>query len=231
VKLRHYICTVVGVVALVAAAAWAKHGYSSPTTTLSLRIGETYDEIVKESTYAVVKNSDPPDEKPYYDGSTWISRPAVVIVFNDPEHGFTLPPTKFAGIGYDDRRVITITTSPMLDPLPFDEAITLLNRLQADFKKAGWAPIERSGERPPEWFDTQTTAGLAELRRGNSIELIVPHKYSMYLNFVCWDECYPGPNAKSVYLIDVGIGRGHDTWTASGRASAPRAIPAGGGLQ
>ena len=194
------------IVAFVAVAAWAKHDYSVPTTTLSVRIGETYDEVVKGSTYAVVRNSDPPDEKPYYSGSTWISKPAVVIVFNDPEHGFTLPPTKFAGIGYEDRRVVTMTTSPMLDPLPFDEAIALLNRLQTDFKKAGWEPIDRSGERLPTWFDTQTAAGLAELRTGNTRELVVEDKYGMFFNFKCWEECYPKPSAKSVYLIDVSMG-------------------------
>ncbi len=201
-----YICAVVGIAAVVAAAVWAKYDYLVPTTTLSLRIGETYDDVIKGSTYPVVRNSVPPSEKPYYGGSTWISRPAVVIVFNDPEHGFTLPPTKFAGIGYEDRKVVTITSSPMLDALPFDEAIVLLNRLQADFKKARWEPIERSGERPPTWFDTETVAGLAELRAGGSRELVVGDKYFVYLNFKCWDECYPAPNAKSVYLIDVGIG-------------------------
>ena len=205
-KRHRCIYAVVGVVALVAIALWAKHDYSVPTTTLSLRIGEPYDEVVKGSTYPVVKNSDQPDEKPYYDGSTWISRPAVVIVFDDPEHGFTLPPTKFGAVGYADRKVVTITSSPMLDALPFEEAITLLNRLQADFKKARWEPIERSGERPPTWFDTETVAGLAELRAGDSRELVVGDKYGMILNFKCWDECYPAPNAKSVYLIDVSMG-------------------------
>jgi len=170
-KRHRYIYALVGVVALIAAAVWAKHDWLVPTTTLSVRIGETYDDVVRGSTYPVVRNSDPPDEKPYYSGSTWISRPAVVIVFNDPEHGFTLPPTKFAGIGYEDRRVVTITTSPMLDPLSFDEAIALLNRLQADFKKAGWQPTRTSADGPPDWFDTRSPAGIKELRVGGSREL------------------------------------------------------------
>jgi len=153
-----------------------------------------------------VRNSDPPDEKPYYSGSTWISRPAVVIVFNDPEHGFTLPPTKFAGIGYEDRRVVTITTSPMLDPLSFDEAIALLNRLQADFKKAGWQPTRTSADGPPDWFDTRSPAGIKELRVGGSRELSATKRYGMDFNFKCWEECRPEPSAKSVYLIDVSIG-------------------------
>jgi len=205
-KRHRYIYALVGVVALIAAAVWAKHDWLVPTTTLSVRIGETYDDVVRGSTYPVVRNSDPPDEKPYYSGSTWISRPAVVIVFNDPEHGFTLPPTKFAGIGYEDRRVVTITTSPMLDPLSFDEAIALLNRLQADFKKAGWQPTRTSADGPPDWFDTRSPAGIKELRVGGSRELSATKALRMYLNFDCWEECRPAPSAKSLYLIDVSIG-------------------------
>jgi hypothetical protein len=205
-KRRRYIYVSVGVVALVAAAVWAKHVSSVPTTTLSLRIGETYDEVVKGSTFPVVRNSDPPDEKPNYDGSTWISKPAVVIVFNDPEHSFTLPPTKFAGIGYENRRVVTITTSPMLDPLPFDEAIALLNRLQADFKRARWHPTQTSADGPPDWFDTRSPEGIKELRVGGSRELSATERYRMDFNFKCWEECRPEPSAKSLYLIDVSIG-------------------------
>jgi len=205
-KRHHYIYALVGIVALVTAAVWAKHGYSTPTTTLSVRIGETYDEVMKGSTYPVVRNSVPPDDKPYYGGSTWISKPAVVIVFNDPEHGFILPPTKFGAVGYAYRKVITITSSPMLDALPFDEAIALLNRLQVDFKKAGWQPTRTSADGPPDWFDTRSPAGIKELRVGGSRELSATKALRMYLNFDCWEECRPAPSAKSLYLIDVSIG-------------------------
>ena len=205
-KRHRYIYAVVGITAVVAAAGWAKYDYLIPPTTLSLRIGETYDDVIKGSTYPVAMNSVPPSEKPYYGGSTWISRPAVVIVFNDPEHGFTLPPTKFAGIGYEDRKVVTITTSPMLDALPFDEAIALLNRLQADFKKAGWQPIRTSADGPPDWFNTRSAEGIKELRVGGSRELSATERYRMDFNFKCWQECRPEPSAKSVYLIDVSMG-------------------------
>jgi len=67
-KRHRYVYAVVGIVALVAAALWEKHDSSVPTTTLSVRIGETYDEVVKGSTYPVVQNSVPPDDQPYYGG-------------------------------------------------------------------------------------------------------------------------------------------------------------------
>lgn len=203
---RRYACAAVAAVVPLATVAWAKRDHLMPTTTLSVRIGETYEDVIKGSTFPVVKHSLAPGKG---FGTTDVDEPAVVIVFNDRTNGFTLPPTKFGGVTYLDGKVVTIRTSPMLEALPFNEAIALVNRLQADFKQAGWEPIERSGERPPSWFDTASPAGLAELRRGSTRELVVPHKYAMYFNFKCWDNCSPAPNEKSVYLIDVSMGPDH----------------------
>jgi hypothetical protein len=200
-----YVRTTCAVMIVLGAIAWVKRDYLIPPTILSVRIGEPYEDVIKGSTFPVVEKSDAPDQKHNY-GSTWIYERSVVIVFNDPQHGFTLPPTKFGAIGYDDWKVSTITTSPMLDALRFDDAIALLNRLQADFKKAGWEPMEPSVENTPSWFDTTSPAGLDELRHGGTRVLIVPRKYMMYFNFKCWDNCLPEPNKRSVYLIDVGIG-------------------------
>jgi hypothetical protein len=202
---RRYYLGTLAAVALVATVVWSQRYRFTPATTLSVNIGDSYEHVIESSTYVIRDHSMAPDGKDGF-GAVWIDTPAVQVRFSDPLHGFTLPPTKFAMVTLLEYKVTTITTSPMLDPLPFNEAIALLNRLQADFKKAGWEPIERSGERPPTWFDTQTAMGLAELRTGNTRELVVGDKYRMYFNFKCWDECYPEPNAKSVYLIDVSIG-------------------------
>jgi hypothetical protein len=205
---RRYAWTAVAAVTALAAIAWTKRDHLVPTTTLSLRIGESYEDVVKGSTFPVEKNSTPFDKVSNY-RATYVDSPAVTIEFNDPANGFTLPPTKFAGIGYGSDKVETITTSPMLEALPFDNAIALVNRLQANFRRGGWEPIERSGERPPSWFNTASAAGLAELRRGSTRELVVPHKYAMYFNFKCWTDCSPAPNEKSRYLIDVSMGADH----------------------
>jgi hypothetical protein len=200
---RSYSCAVAAAIAVLVAVAWAKRDYLVPTTTLSVRIGEAYENVVKESTFPVAENSMPPGNG---FGTTDVDAPAVVIAFNDPTNGFTLPPTKFAGITYLDGKVLTIRTSPMLESLPFEKAIRLMNRLQADFKKSGWKPVKPCGERAPSWFDSTSPAGLAELRRGSTRELVVPRKYAMYFNFTCWDNCSPAPNDKSVYLIDISMG-------------------------
>jgi hypothetical protein len=200
---RRYAWAVFIVVTSLAAFVWEKRDYLTSTTVLSVGIGETYDNVLKGSTYPVAKNSIPPGNG---FGTIDVDKPAVVIVFNDPDHGFTLPPTKFAGVTFLDGKVLTVTTSPMLEALRFDDAVALVNQLQAEFRHGGWEPIERSGERPPLWFDTASAAGLTELRRGSTRELVVPHKYAMYFNFKCWDQCSPAPNEKSLYLIDVSMG-------------------------
>jgi hypothetical protein len=195
-------------VALVMTVAWTQRYRIISPPILSVGLGNSYPEIVKNSTYAVRDHSTPPQEYLGF-GSVWIDAPATQLRFSDPQHGFILPPTRFAMVTLMHGKVETITTSPMLDALPFDNAIALVNRLQADFRRGGWEPIERSGERPPSWFNTASAAGLVELRRGSTRELVVPHKYAMYFNFKCWTDCGPAPNEKSRYLIDVSMGVDH----------------------
>jgi len=205
VKCRYYIAGLVAV-ALVVTVAWSQRYRVLPAPILSVGLNESYSDIVNGSTYAVVKHSMPPGGTHGF-GAVWIDAPAARIRFNDLQHGFTLPPTKFAMVTLIDGTVTTITTSPMLDALPFDDAIALVNRLQTDFRRAGWEPVEATDERATSWFDTSSPAGLAELRRGSTRSLVVRNKYEINFNFKCWDNCIPAPNKKSVYLIDVGIGQ------------------------
>lgn len=63
-----------------------------PMDFLVVRIGKPYAEVVKDSSFPVErKTAVYPSDPPKVD-STWISSP-VVITFDDPEHGFTLPKT------------------------------------------------------------------------------------------------------------------------------------------
>lgn len=79
-----------------------------------------------------------------------MTEPAVILCFNDPQHGFILPPTKFAMIGYMHNVVATATTSPMLEKLPFDQAVSILENPQNQFKAGGWEPWGDDGSK---WFD------------------------------------------------------------------------------
>lgn len=59
-------------------------------------------------------------------GAIYIQEPAVIIRFTDPKHGFTLPPTKFAALAFSENHAVSLATSPMLDPLPFEAAVAIL---------------------------------------------------------------------------------------------------------
>ncbi|CAE6851058.1 hypothetical protein R75461_07470 [Paraburkholderia nemoris] len=205
-----YLCAVVVAVVILAAVACINRDYLVPATTLSVRPGETYEDVVAGSTFPVSKHAVLPGKG---SGATDVDAPTLVIVFNDSVNGFTLPPTKFAQITWRDGRVATITTSPMFEALPFDDAVVLVNQLQTEFRKAGWEPGGRSDERAPSWFDITSAAGLSELRqasmpevrRGNTLKLVVSHRYAMRFSFRCWDYCAPAPNKYTLYRIDISI--------------------------
>ncbi|QAY83294.1 hypothetical protein [Pseudomonas arsenicoxydans] len=91
---------------------------------LYLHIGKPYVELIKDSTFPVKwKTAIYPSEPPEV-GSTWISSP-VVITFDDPEYGFTLPKTIYGEVGYNKGKVDGISTSPMVETLPFFQTAKL----------------------------------------------------------------------------------------------------------
>lgn len=177
-------------------------------TVLSLRIGQTFEEVAAGSSYAVMEESNLPSQSELRWGATWVTKPAVVIKFNDPRHGFTLPPTKFAGVNYQENRVVSIETSPMLDKLPFDEAVQVLANLQQQLKTGGWKPWAGNGSK---WFDlspqgrTGLLAGLLSGPHSEQATLHVPGKYNLMLRIECAAEC--GNKTGALFLIDLSIGR------------------------
>ena len=103
------------------------------------RPGRTFEEVVKDSTFPVLEKSNVPDPETGR-GGTWVTEPAVIIRLNDSQHGFTLPPTKFAALSFQRNVASTLASSPMLDTLSFDEAVAVLGNLQTQFKAGGWKP-------------------------------------------------------------------------------------------
>jgi hypothetical protein len=128
---------------LIAAAAWW-HLRTPEPTVLAFRLGKTFEQVVRNSSYPALERSNRPRDD--WDGNKfgaiWGTEPSVIIHFTDPKHGFTLPPTKFAALSFSENQAITLATSPMLDPLPFDEALAILENLQNQFKAGGWEPWE-----------------------------------------------------------------------------------------
>ena len=183
------------------------------TTVISAHIGKTYEGVARDSTFpiktkTVIYPSDPPEPD-----SVWL-RGSVIVKFDDPEHGFTLPPTKFGLVSFSDWKIVTITTSPMLETLPFDQLIPLLDHIQQMLKKSGWMP-EFEGERHS-WFKIENEADRNALqsllfKQAISAALLVPRKYGMSLIVKCYARCDERDPNTARYLIDVSVGRDYSS--------------------
>ena len=173
-------------------------------------IGKPYAEVVKDSSFPVErKTAMYPGDPPKVD-STWISSP-VVIIFDDPEHGFTLPKTIYGAVGYTKGKVDGITTSPMVETLPFDQTAKLLNELQSMFRDANWIPEPVEGN---DWLKVQSDDEKRQLQaklfdQADGVILLVPHKYSLLMHIKCYARCDERNVDTARYLIDVGLSRDH----------------------
>lgn len=194
---------------LAAALTAAAIAYSNwSTDTLRVHIGKTYEETVADSTFGVPAHTVIYPGNPPHPSSAWISTP-VIIHFDDPEHAFTLPVTRFGSIGFDEGKVSNMTTSPMLETLPFDQLIVVLDQLQSQLRNAGWA--EWNSETNP-WLNTADEASRktlqAELFDHVMVTvLLIPHKYSLALNVKCYARCDERDPKTAKYLIDVSVGK------------------------
>lgn len=181
--------------------------YVPQPTTLSVRVGQTFEEVARTSTFPVLTSSHIPSHDKVGFGVTWVKEPSVIIFFNDPKHGFTLPPTKFAGITYINNKVSTIATSPMLDKLTFNQAAAELALLQPQFQAGGWRP-----ELNTTWFDLTPQGRVqlhADVRKSShgfmkTVMLTVPGKYEMTFRLWCAARC-DSQIGLDRYLIDIGV--------------------------
>jgi hypothetical protein len=174
---------------------------------LSVHVGKPYEEVVRDSTFSVhAKTAVYPSEPPH-PSSTWISSP-VVIRFDDPQYGFTLPPTKFGAVTYNKSKVATITTSPMLETLAFEDLSPLLDKMQIMLKAAGWTPRDANSHA---WLETTNEADRNALQsklfdQVVIVLLLIPHKYTLALNVKCYARCDERNPKTAKYLIDVSVG-------------------------
>ncbi|WP_332763811.1 hypothetical protein [Pseudomonas koreensis] len=181
-----------------------------PMDILHVHIGKPYQSVVQDSTFPVLRKTvNYPSEPPEVD-STWISSP-VVMKFDDPRYGFTLPPTKFGAIGYRKEKVSTITISPMLETVSFEQLVRLIAHLQQTLKESGWQPRHREDNA---WLSVDNEADRSALQKllfdqVVLVMLLVPHKYSLALNVKCYARCDERDPSTAKYLIDVSVGRDH----------------------
>lgn len=179
---------------------------------LVLQLNETFEDVARGSTYPVQQRSTLPANDPVVrSGVIWVTKPAVIIRYDDPVNGFTLPPTKFAGVLFMHNRVQSIETSPMLDALPFWETVKIFKRLQDQFRDKGWMP--NSENYANTWIDL-SAEGMRKLHdsifgtgMNGSISLGVPKKnLDVMLRMKCFDNCDKQDADKALFLIDVGVG-------------------------
>jgi hypothetical protein len=191
--------------------------YSRPPepTVLAFRLGQSFEQVVRNSSYPALERSNRPADDPGYHkfGAIWVTEPAVIIRFTDPKHGFTLPPTKFAALTFSENRAVTLATSPMLAPLPFDEAVAILENLQNQFKASGWVPWARNDST---WFDL-TPEGKKRLHARmfgpgymESTDLRAPKMYGMVFRLKCTEGCWTR-EPPYLFLIDIGVGDDHES--------------------
>ena len=178
---------------------------------IALHVGKPYKEVLRDSTFPVKSKTVIRQTTPPVEDSTWITSP-VIVKFDDPQHSFILPPTKLLAVGYSEGKVTTFTTSPMLETLPFDQLIPLLDHIQQMLKKSGWIP-EFEGERHS-WFKIESEADRNALqsllfKQAVTAALLVPRKYGMSLIVKCYARCDERDPNTARYLIDVSVGRDH----------------------
>ena len=176
--------------------------------TIALHIGKPYKDVLRDSTFPVKSETAMRATTPQVEDSTWITRPAIVK-FDDPKHGFTLPPTKFGAIGYNRGKVTTFTTSPMLETLPFDQVIPLFNNLQEMLKGSGWT-LEKIGSNSLIKASSEAEKNALQLllfKHAETVIFFIPHKYSLALTIKCYARCNERDVKTAKYLIDVSVGR------------------------
>jgi len=77
---------------LIAAAIWW-HSRTPEPTVLAFRLGQTFEQVVNDSTYPALKRSNKPRDD--WDGNKfgaiWVTEPSVIIRFTDPKHRVHTP--------------------------------------------------------------------------------------------------------------------------------------------
>ena len=192
-------------IAVLCLGAWWYNRPPAPTY-LVASPGQTFEEVVKNSTFPVWEKSNRPSEYPgdLKEGATWVQEPAVIFKLDDADNGFSLPPTTFGAITYSDNRVQNIVTSPMLKALPFDDTLVVLQALQDTFKAKGWVPYEGDHS---QWFDL-SPRGRRKLQDelGEMNSLRVPKKnLEMFFTLHCELDCDDRPHSR--WLINVEVGK------------------------
>ncbi|MHC8348006.1 hypothetical protein ACYZT7_01140 [Pseudomonas sp. RT4P38] len=122
-----------------------------------------------------------------------------------------MPKTIYGAVGYSKGKVDGITTSPMVETLPFAQTAKLLGELQSMFKKTGWTPEPVEGN---DWIKALSEEEKRQLQaklfdQADGVILLTPDKYSLLLHIKCYARCDERDAETAKYLIDIGLSRDH----------------------
>jgi hypothetical protein len=112
----------------------------------------------------------------------------------------------------------------MLEELPFDQAVVVLENLQNQFKAGGWEPW---ADNDSVWFDLtlegrkRLYARMFEPGYMQSTTLRIPKLYGMIFRLKCTEGCWTRQPPYR-FLIDIGVGYDVYGWELGDpRISAP----------
>jgi hypothetical protein len=178
------------------AAVWGIYVKARPADEVVLTIGEPYTQVRQQS-----RSTLPVLTRDNRIG-LYIRRPAV-LRFSDPHYGFVTPAAKFLSLYADESgKVVAVTLSPQVEPLPLDEAMAVFIGLQDQFQRGGRKPFRVNRSSPIE--DTRDTRAQIRHCAAPTSYWQGGNNYQISLNIRCF-RSDDRPNDER-YLITLDLG-------------------------
>jgi hypothetical protein len=164
---------------------------------IALVIGEPWEDMRKRSSAII---------DPAISGHAWGRMPKsdASLRLADPQYGFVTPLSRFFTVGFDDGRVNDVRMSPQIEPLPLDDALTIVLDLQDQWRKAGWKSI-RVKDNPPFVDTPEWRTQLRDVNKGGTAFWQAGNRYQAMLILARFkDEKHPNEER---YLITLALAK------------------------
>ncbi len=171
------------------------------TAQVKLVIGESFAQMVKDSTPGVIDPGTP------YSYSYKYVKEDARLAFTDPQYGFTTPPAsrKYFTVLYEANNVSIVQLYPQLEPLNLDDALNVIFDLQNQWRKGKWT-LTRPGDSPA-YEDTPAEKAQARKNGSPTTYWSAGDKYQIMLFLQRVKDPTPGQER---YVINMSIAK---PWT------------------